>query len=296
MAQRRASSGDEVSLFPFLSILACLIGALVLLIVVLAVSQAGKAEGRSAEEIRMAQDYLRMKKELEERKQLDLALKEKIAELEKLQEEVEEKQQRFIKLRRLLDSSKEVQQQNEQISQQLQKELDNLLVEIDGLKKQQVSAKEEIAKLEAELKARKVPESKKVPPVVVQPSGSGMSEGTKVYFVECSAGALKILGAWGEDYRLGATPEIVVADAAYNHFLYEVAKDKNSLILFLIRDDGQGPFNNGAGRAEGDYKIRIGKLPIPGRGQLDLALFEKYRGKIDPPVPGAPVPAPAPNP
>lgn len=296
MAQRRASSGDEVSLFPFLSILACLIGALVLLIVVLAVSQAGKAEGRSAEEIRMAQEFLRMKKELEQRKQLDLALKEKIAELEKLQKEVEEKQQRFIKLRRLLDSSKEVQEQNRQISQQLQKELDNLLVEIDGLKKQQTSAKEEIAKLEAELKARKVPEDKKVPPVVVQPSGSGMSDATKVYFVECSAGALKILGAWGQDYRLGATPEIVVADAAYNHLLYEVAKDKNSLILFLIRDDGQGPFNNGAGRAEGDYKIRIGKLPIPGRGQLDLALFDKYRGKIDPPVPGAAVPTPAPNP
>jgi hypothetical protein len=296
MAQRRASSGDEVSLFPFLSILACLIGALVLLIVVLAVSQAGKAEGRSAEEIRMAQEFLRMKKELEQRKQLDLALKEKIAELEKLQKEVEEKQQRFIKLRRLLDSSKEVQEQNQQISQQLQKELDNLLVEIDGLKKQQTSAKEEIAKLEAELKARKVPEDKKVPPVVVQPSGSGMSDATKVYFVECSAGALKILGAWGQDYRLGATPEIVVADAAYNHLLYEVAKDKNSLILFLIRDDGQGPFNNGAGRAEGDYKIRIGKLPIPGRGQLDLALFDKYRGKIDPPVPGAAVPTPAPNP
>jgi hypothetical protein len=296
MAKRRESSGDEVSLFPFLSILACLIGALVLLIVVLAVSQAGKAEGRSAEEIRMAQDYQRMKKELEERKQLDIALKEKIAELEKLQMEVEEKQQRFIKLRRLLASSKEVQEQNLQISQQLQKELDNLLVEIEGLKKQQVSAKEEIAKLKAELKAREVPESKKVPPVVVQPSGSGMAADTKVYFVECTAGALKILGAWGEDYRLGATAEIVVADAAYNHFLYEVAKDKNSLILFLIRDDGQTPFNTGAGRAESDYKIRIGKLPIPGRGQLDLALFDKYRGKIPPPQPGASVPAPAPKP
>src|SRR5690606_22506944 len=148
MAQRRASSGDEVSLFPFLSILACLIGALVLIIVVLVVAQAGKAEGRSAEEIRMAQDYQRMQKELEERKQLDLALKEKIAELEKLQEEVEEKQQRFIKLRRLLDTSKEVQEQNQLISQQLQKELDSLLVEIDGLKKQQVTAKEEIAKLQ----------------------------------------------------------------------------------------------------------------------------------------------------
>ncbi|HCN28721.1 MAG TPA: hypothetical protein DIT64_08120 [Verrucomicrobiales bacterium] len=296
MAQRRASSENEVSLFPFLSILACLIGALVLIIVVLVVAQAGKAEGRTAEEIRMAQDYQRMQKEIEERKELDLILKEKLAELEKLQEEVKEKEQRYIKLRKLLDSSKEIKEQNLLISQQLQKELDSLLVEIDGLKKQQTESKTEIEKLLAEIKARQVPEDKKVPPVVVQPSGSGMAESTRVYFVECSAGALKILGAWGEDYRLGATAEIVVADAAYNHFLFEVAKDKNSLILFLIRDDGQGPFNNGAGRASNDYKIRVGKLPIPGRGQLDLALFDKYRGKIDPPVPGAPVPEPAANP
>lgn len=296
MAQRRASSDSEVSLFPFLSILACLIGALVLIIVVLVVAQAGKAEGRTAEEIRMAQDYQKMQKELEERKELDIVLKEKMAELEKLQEEVKEKEQRYIKLRKLLDSSKEIKEQNMQISQQLQKELDSLLVEIDGLKKQQTEAKAEIEKLMAEIKERQVSPDKKVPPVVVQPSGSGMGEKTKVYFVECSAGALKILGAWGEDYRLGATAEIVVADAAYNHFLFEVAKDKNSLILFLIRDDGQGPFNNGAGRASNDYKIRIGKLPIPGRGQLDLALFEKYRGKIDPPVPGAPVPEPVANP
>jgi len=292
MAQRRESSGDEVSLFPFLSILACLIGALVLIIVVLVIAQAGKAEGRSPDEIRMAQEYQRMKKEIEERKLLDASLKQKLAELEKLQQEAEDRQQRYVKLRKLLDSSKEVQEQNRQISQQLQKELDDLLTEIDGIKRQQAETKKEIELLMAELKKRQVPPDKKVPPVVVQPSGSGMADTTKVYFVECSSGSLKVLGAWGEDYRLGSTASIVVADASYNHFLAEVAKDPNSLILFLIRDDGQASFNNGAGRAESDYKIRIGKLPIPGRGQLDLALFAKYRGKIPPPVPGAPVPTP----
>jgi len=69
-----------------------------------------------------------------------------------------------------------------------------------------------------------------------------------------------------------------------------VAKDKNALILYLIRDDGQAAFNNGAGRAESDYKVRVGKLPIPGRGALDLALFEKFRGTIPPPPPAASAP------
>lgn len=296
MAQRRQSTGDGVSLFPFLSILACLIGALVLIIVVLVVAQASKADGRTAEEIKMSQEYLRMQKEIEDRKKQDVVLKEKLEELRKLQMELEDKEQRYLKLRKLLDSSKDVQEQNKQISLQLQKQLDDLLTEIDGLKRQQVETKKEIEKLMVEIKARQVSPDKKVPPVVVQPSGSGMPETTKVFFVECSSGSLKVLGAWGEDYRLSAGAEVVVADVAYNHFLTKVAETPNSLILFLIRDDGQGAFNNGAGRAEGDYKIRIGKLPIPGRGVLDLSYFDKYRGKVPPPPAAAPAPGPAPAP
>lgn len=291
MAKRRDSSGDEVSLFPFLSILACLIGALVLIIVVLVVAQAGKAEGRTPDEIRMAQDYQKMKKEIEERKKLDVILKEKLAQLEKLQKEADETKQRYLKLRKLIDTSADVQKQNEEISLRLQKELDDLLTEIDGIKRQQKLTQEEIALLQAELKKRQIDPSKMVPPVVVQPSGSGMSDATKVFFVECSKGSLKVVDAWGEDYRLGSTASIVVADASYNHFLNEVSKVKDSLILFLIRDDGQEAFNNGAGRGA-EYGIRVGKLPIPGRGALDLSFFEKYRGKVPAPTPGAEAPQP----
>lgn len=291
MAKRRASGEGEISLFPFLSILACLIGALVLMIVVLVISQMGKAEGRTAEEIERAQDYIKLKKEIEERKVQDVILKEKLATLQKLQKELEEKQQRFIKLRKLLATSKDLQEANLKISQKMQKELDDLLLEIEGMKKQQAESKKEIATLMAEIKKRHVPEDKKIPPVVVQPSGSGMDPDTKVYFVEAAGGGLKILGAWGEDYRLSASASVVVADVAYNYFLAEMAKNPKSLLLFLIRDDGQGAFNNGAGRAENDYKVRIGKLPIPGKGVLDLAMFDKYRGKMSPPPAAAPAPA-----
>lgn len=295
MAKRRSSEGGEVSLFPFLSILACLIGALVLMIVVLVMAQVGKAEGRSAEEIKRAQDYIQMKKDIAEREKLDVTLKEKIAVLEEIKKQMEERQQRFVKLRKLLDTSKEIQETNLKLSQQMQKELDDLLLEIDGLKKQQAESKAEIAKLMAELKERQVPEDKKIPPVVVQPSGGGMAEDTKVFFVEATAGALKILGAWGaEDYRLPANAETILGDVAYNHFLTEVAKVPKALVLFLVRDDGQGAFNNGAGRADNDYKVRIGKLPIPGRGVLDLKTFDKYRGKIAPPPAEALKAAPAP--
>lgn len=287
MAKRRHKASDEILLVPFLDILCSLIGVLILIIVVLCVSQSQQTNGRTPEEIQMAQEHKEMLKELEERKKLDALLKEKIAKLEEVQKQMQDREQRFLKLRKLLDSSKELKEQNKLISTKLQKELDDLLTEIDGLKIQQTESKKVIAQLMAEMKKREVPPDKKLPPVVVQPAGSGMADTTKVYFVEATAGALKVMGAWGEDYRLSATAEVVVADANYNHFLTEVAKDKKAIILFLIRDDGQGAFNNGAGRAEADYNIRIGKLPIPGRGQLDLALFDKLRGKIPPPPPPA---------
>jgi Na+-transporting methylmalonyl-CoA/oxaloacetate decarboxylase gamma subunit len=292
MAKRRGNAEGEVSLFPFLSILACLIGALVLMIVVLVISQMGKAEGRTPEEIQRAQDYIKLKKEIEERKELDVVLKEKLAQLEEIRKQIEEKEQQYVKLRKLLSTSKDIQDANLKISQQMQKELDDLLLEIEGMKKQQAESKKEIETLMAEIKKRDVPPDKKIPPVVVQPSGSGMSEDSKVYFVEAAGGGLKILGAWGEDYRLSATAEVVVSDVAYNHLLTEIAKNPKALLLFLIRDDGQGAFNNGAGRAANDYNIRVGKLPIPGKGVLDLAMFDKYRGKIAPPPAATPATPP----
>lgn len=295
MAKRRHAAKDEILLVPFLDILCSLIGVLILIIVVLCVSQTQQTEGRTPEEVQMAQDAKRMRKEIEDRKALDVVLKEKLKSIEELQKKIEEKEQRFIKLRKLLATSKDLQEANQKISQKMQKELDDLLLEIEGMKTQQAESKKEIETLMAELKKREVPPDKKVPPVIVQPSGSGMSPDTKVYFVEATGGALKIMGAWGEDYRLSATAAVVVADVAYNHFLTEIAKNPNSLLLFLIRDDGQGAFNNGAGRAENDYKVRIGKLPIPGRGVLDLKLFDKFRGKIPPP-PASAIPPPAPAP
>lgn len=293
MAKRRHAAKDEILLVPFLDILCSLIGVLILIIVVLCVSQTQQTEGRTPEDVQMAQDAKRMRQEIVERKAQDVILKEKLASLEALQKQIEEKEQRFIKLRKLINTSKDLQEENLKISQKMQKELDDLMLEIEGMKQQQAESKKEIATLMAELKKRDVPPDKKIPPVIVQPSGTGMPADTKVYFVEAGGGALKILGAWGEDYRLSATASVVVADAAYNHFLTELAKDPKSLILFLIRDDGQGAFNNGAGRAENDYKVRVGKLPIPGRGVLDLNLFAKFRGKIPPP-PAAPPATPAP--
>jgi biopolymer transport protein ExbD len=292
MAKRRHAAKDEILLVPFLDILCSLIGVLVLIIVVLCVSMTEQTDGRPEAEVEMAQEAKKLRKIIEEQKKAEIIIQEKIATLDEIKKQLEEKQQRFIKLRKLRDTSKDIIESNQKLSQQMQKELDDLLVEIDGLVIQQTESQKAIAALQAELKERQVPPDKKVPPVVVQPGGSGIAAGTAVFFIEASAGALKVLGAWGnEDYRLSATAEVVVADAAYNHFLTEVAKLPKSLLLFLVREDGAAAFNNGAGRAEGDYNLRVSKLPVPGRGVLDLKMFEKFRGKVPPPPAAAPAPS-----
>ncbi len=292
MAKRRHAAKDEILLVPFLDILCSLIGVLVLIIVVLCVSMTEQTDGRPEAEVEMAQEAKKLRKIIEEQKKAEIIIQEKIATLDEIKRQLEEKQQRFIKLRKLRDTSKDIIESNQKLSQQMQKELDDLLVEIDGLVIQQTESQKAIAALQAELKERQVPPDKKIPPVVVQPGGSSIAEGTSVFFIEASAGALKVLGAWGaEDYRLSATAEVVVADAAYNHFLTEAAKLPKALLLFLVREDGAAAFNNGAGRAEGDYKLRVSKLPVPGRGVLDLKMFEKFRGKVPPPPAAAPAPS-----
>ena len=60
MVKRQKHRSDELMLIPFLDILCSLIGVLVLIIVVLVVAQTQRINGRTPEELRRAEDYLRM--------------------------------------------------------------------------------------------------------------------------------------------------------------------------------------------------------------------------------------------
>lgn len=297
MAKRRESAGGEVSLFPFLSILACLIGALIMIIVVLCVAQTQQSDGRTKEELEQARQYQELLVTKKDQTEVQVDLKEKMAQLEKVRTETTEKEQRLAKLRKLLATSADIKKNNQELSQNLIKELDNLLLEIDGLTKQDVELKKEIETLLAELKARQTPMEKVVPPVVVQPSGSGLAQGTKLYFVEATGGKLTIYWDQKQKTVVSATDEVIAADVAFNHLLKEVVKVPQSKIIFLLRDDGMGAFNKAAGWAQATYNYRVdqvGKLLLPGRGEVDLRMFKDYLGTMPPPPEAKIVPPPKP--
>lgn len=303
MAKRRHGQADEILLVPFLDILCSLIGVLILIIVVLVVAQSQQTNGRTQEEVDRAIKYKILLKQQKELEAIQKDSTQKLAALNQQKKELEEKEQKAARLRKLLSSSSDVAATNKELSQNLLKELDNLLLEVEGQVKQQAETQKEIAVLNEEIKKRKPPATAAPPPVVVQPGGSGGDKNSKLYFVEASGG--KIVIYWDQDKKtvVGATPEIIVADKAYQSFLTSLMNNKDAKIVFLIRSDGLGAYNNAAGWAMETYKFevgRIGKLPIPGTGAIDLREFKGLMGTLPPPpeaqLVGSPPPAPAPAP
>ncbi len=301
MAKRRHAKNEELMLIPFLDILCSLIGVLVLIIVVLCVAQSQRARGRSQEDLDRSKQYIDAVKKAKEVSQFKNVVQEDVKKLEELKKEVEAKKKRVAMLRKLLASTTETGDMNKEFAENLTKELDDLLVESGGIDTEQKKLQEEIAKLMAEMKARQVPTTKPVPAVIVQPGGSGLAEGG-VYFVETTGGKLTIYWDAKQKTVLSASPDVVGTDTSFQYFLKQVAASPKAKIIFLVRDDGMGGFNNAAGWAQQTYGLRtdqVGRLPIPGRGEIDLQMFNKFLGTMAPPPEakviqvGAPAAAPA---
>ena len=287
MVKRSHRRSDEIMLIPFLDILCSLIGVLVLIIVVLVVAQTQKINGRTPEELQRSQDFQKLEKQLKENVRINDALKDKVLAIEKLKVDAKEKEERVAKLRKLLDTSTADRERNQQLSQNMLKELDNLLLELNGFTAQEPTLKKEIADLTAEMKKHQ-PVPVKLPPVIVQPGGSGIAKGSKVFFVEASAGKLTFYWDGTAKSVVSAVPDVIAADPTFNGYLKSVLTVPQSKIIFLLRDDGMGAYNLGAGWAQATYGYRvdqIGKLPIPGRGEIDLKMFSEFLGSLPLPPP-----------
>ena len=296
MVKRSPRRSDEIMLIPFLDILCSLIGVLVLIIVVMVIAQTQKVSGRTQQEIERAQEFLKLQKQQKENEKINDALKDKVASLEKLKEEFQSKEDRIAKLRKLLTTSAADRESNRQASQNMLKELDNLLLELNGFAAQEPVLKKEIAAMTEEIKKRQ-PVPVKLPPVIVQPGCSGIAKGSKLFFVEATAGKLTFYWDGTAKSVVSAAPDVIAADANFNAYLKAVLTVPQSKIIFLLRDDGMGAYNLGAGWAQATYGYRvdqIGKLPIPGRGEIDLKMFSEFLGTLPAPPPKPPKPPAAP--
>ena len=268
MARRRISDEGGVSLFPFMSILACLIGILTLMISVMSRLKEMDQEGKTEEEMARAL----------ERRDLVAEGKKLEQEIAKLDERMETERASAAELKKLKDRQIVLRDELEELTkakgetdEALQKKTELLRRELAALKRGQPELAERVAELQRQLKERKeAPEPPKS--VMVRPGGTGLNMASVIYFVECHSTGISILEKGKKPVRV--TTGAIPSSAEYKAFLSRVKKRRNPMVLFLMRKDGHANYRWAAHEAQSKFELRTGKLPLPNNGPIDLSLFD----------------------
>lgn len=130
---------------------------------------------------------------------------------------------------------------------------------------------QEIAKLEKELAAANK-KLKEPPALIVEPGGTGKAKDAAIYFIEAGGGGIVLHAKNKPPQRISNGS--IGTDEGLNKFLLEAKKNPRAMLLFLIREDGNGSYAKAAGYAENQFQLRTGKLPLPGQGKVDLSKFD----------------------
>jgi len=262
--RRRKNSTSSVSLFPFLSILACVIGTLTLLIVGLALGQMSGDDLASANRLHEAESQIkkltpeiqRLQREIANSKSGASETQKLIAELQARSQKLKAEEDRLVKL---VNTSTKI--KIPQVDEAHHKKvIEELLAKIAELQEQIKKLRDEIAK-------------KKLPPeearVLIRPGGTGVN--IDPTFVECAAGSIVIYEGKKETR---VRRNVLKTDKHWTALLDRLAKNPKASIIFLVRDDGLGTYRDARNVAQEHY-TRNGKLPVIGHGKIDLSIFQK---------------------
>ncbi len=274
MARKSRDSGASVNLFPFLSILVCIIGCLTLIIVVLNLISMSKAEGKEPEEVERAREYAILEKEQERDEESLDELRALVDSLTQQNKDLLAKRQKLTMLKEMLESAEKIDAAREELIAKYQlltkanKQLDAdevvLLAEIESLKK--------------EIEERKLPPD--AARLQVKPSGSGAN--TQPHFVEVADGMVLIHHSLTEP-AIQVPAGSLEINEDFKKLLETVAsKPYNTLILLVRGSDAAVDNLNKVRSVISAYNQRTGaeiipgRLPLPGEGKVDLSLFEQY--------------------
>ena len=256
MARARRRTRPEPSNFPFLSILACVMGTLALLITSMAI-------GMVAEETVDVDRYEALQARID-RDRLALASLETLAgEVETLLAELSAARAEAEALQAQLGSDPET-------TAPLRERLDLLAQRRSALERELALLARGARERSSELDARRESQSA---PFKVRPSGSG--KGLVPYFVESRPTGLVLHTARG----LVEVPAHRIATSAnFRNFVRGVAQLPNAEILFLIRPGGVAPHEI-ALKSIRERRLRTAEIPIPGDAPLDLSAFDLSRSE-----------------
>ncbi len=232
MARRRRGSRElPGSLFPFLSVLACVIGVLTLLITALALE---RIVGDAARQDAFAYEAL-------------------LSQIRSAQAEILDLDDRIGRVRDAEARATELEAIETKLAS-LESAHARALEQLEERRRQA----EVLAELEID-----------EPRILVQPSGRGRYR--LPFFVECTNDTLIIHRA-GESFTVPITRDELMQ--RFGRFLRAAKSRPGVVVIFLIRPDGVDLFHRASVMAEASG-VRMGKLPIPGQGEIDLHYFEE---------------------
>lgn len=256
MARLRKSRKSRVSLFPFLDILACVIGNLILIITAVVLEQIDTEPVAEAARI----------KEVTERAG---ASAEELAKLQRqlagARERSGEAEARLEAVRaRIRAATKQRQEAELALSQPAPQPSEDpaIAAEIRRLEKEKRSIEEEIAKVTARIAERLTKPEQSI--VVLPPGEGGPSRGI---FIEASGNSLTVLEG-KQPWKLPAGK--AATDPRFKKLLADAKADGDTIITFLVRSDGLAAVTRGQRAAEA-AGVPSGKVPLPGDGMIDLS-------------------------
>jgi myosin heavy subunit len=265
---RRNRGDSEMSLFPFLSILVCLIGVLTLMIVGVSIAQMNTPD---------IDELLKNQDKMEEVKQELSELDKKRAELQQLIKMAEGLKQQLndaIKKLKSLEQMQQLAEKQEKLKaraiellaeiQRLEKRIKQLTVELTSIQKQ-------IEKLEKELAKR---QEKPIAVVQIQPSGSEDLRNGKVHptFVECTKEGVRLHDPDPAKSGFVTLRDMRNDDKPYMQLLKENDERSDRMIIFLLRSDAIKTFDDAKRLADKNHAYNS-RLPIVGQGRVDLSEF-----------------------
>lgn len=267
MARRPRDNDDDISLFPFLSIIASVIGVLTMMIATLALAQ------MDTKDVALIDEYESTARQLTEEEKA-------VAELQKIIDDRIDPDAATLRddLKRNEKELTQLLKELEEVQKQL-KEQDKVKVvipQLDPAQRESVASmqgelkalEEELAQLEKELSEREEASQTKTS---ILPSGSGVN--FTPHFVECAAGSI-VMHTLDPPKLIRAAN--MVNDKDFIALLETVANGVNDSVVFLIRSDGLGTYS-AARKLCTDRDIRNGKLPVIGNGRIDLSHFAKKK-------------------
>jgi hypothetical protein len=265
-----ATRRGAVSLFPFMSILASLIGILSLLIgLSMAVNQ--KKEGMTEEDVKRAQ----------EAKSLAFLLKQKKDELDKSKPEPTKNNLDALELEKLKLLLLELEKQKNELDKVKISPEDELKVKIQLYTEEKIAIEkghppmqkkiDELKAKVAALKEKPVPKES----VKVKPPKIGAKAPRNIFFIECNSTGIVLRGTNDETKNIPFESIKSGSSVEFHDFCINAKQSSGEdyIILFLVRKGGLLSYQYATALAELDFKVKVAKLPIPNDGKIDLSGF-----------------------